>query len=182
MRRWCAVALWMGLIFALSSVPSLTIPGGPIVNLVLRKLAHFGEFAVLTGLLWWALRIHVPNPLQAGLLAVLTAVLFACSDEWHQTWIAGRYGTFRDVGIDTLGIVGSYALVQWGHVAMQQAHGARQCPRCQGERLNRSRRRGIMEWSLRAISLYPFRCDVCDYRFLRFTRHPRALHRVSGQS
>jgi len=181
MRRWCAVALWMGLIFALSSIPFLTIPGGPTVNFVMRKLAHFGEYAVLTGLLWWALRVHRQGPLQAGLLAVLIAALYACSDEWHQTWVSGRYGTFRDVGIDTLGIIGSYALVQWAHMAGQQAYQARQCPRCQGERLYRSRRRGVVEWSLRAISLYPFRCDVCDYRFLRFTRHSRALYRASGQ-
>ena len=44
----------------------------------------------------------------------------------------------------------------------------RTCPQCQGAQIVRSRRRGLLEWLLRAIRLYPFRCDTCSYRFVRF--------------
>jgi C4-type Zn-finger protein len=43
-----------------------------------------------------------------------------------------------------------------------------QCPHCQETRITRSRRRGLVEWLLRAICRYPFRCDICGYRFMRF--------------
>jgi hypothetical protein len=43
------------------------------------------------------------------------------------------------------------------------------CPKCQGMRIVRSRRRGPLEWLFRVIRLYPFRCDICSYRFMRFT-------------
>jgi VanZ family protein len=35
---------------------------------------------------------------------VLLAFAYACSDEYHQTFVDGRTGTVRDVGIDTIGI------------------------------------------------------------------------------
>jgi hypothetical protein len=48
-----------------------------------------------------------------------------------------------------------------------------QCPRCQGTRLTRSRRRGPIEWLLRLIRVYPFRCDICGHRFRRFSLRGR---------
>jgi hypothetical protein len=48
-----------------------------------------------------------------------------------------------------------------------------QCPHCQGTRITRSRRRGLVEWLLRIIRLYPFRCDLCGHRFRRFSLRGR---------
>ena len=36
-------------------------------------------------------------------IAFAFAVLFALSDEWHQTFVPGRDGCVRDVGIDVVG-------------------------------------------------------------------------------
>ena len=105
MLRWCAVVLWAGVIFTLSSIPSLQSP------FVLRKLAHMGVYAVLTVLLFLALRKHTKNTPQALWLAALLAAIYAWSDEWHQTFVTGRHGSFRDVGIDMLGIVVSLVVV-----------------------------------------------------------------------
>ena len=107
MLRWCAVVLWAGVIFTLSSIPSLESP------FVLRKLAHMGVYAVLTALLFLALRQHTKNTQQALWLAALLAAIYAWSDEWHQTFVMGRHGSFRDVGIDTLGIAASLVVVQF---------------------------------------------------------------------
>jgi VanZ family protein len=104
--RWLAVILWMGVIFALSAMPSLASPLEPFHDFILRKLAHMAEYAVLTGLLFRALRIHIARKTQVLLIAVLVAILYAFSDEWHQTFVPGREGSLRDIGIDALGIAG----------------------------------------------------------------------------
>jgi VanZ family protein len=165
--RWLAVVLWMSVIFALSSIPSLQVPFAHTYDFLLRKGAHIGEYAVLTVLLWWALQRYTSSRRQAWLLAVLAAVLYSVSDEWHQTLVAGRYGSFRDVGIDALGIAASYALAHRQPFPALMARGP--CQRCHGTRVHRSRRRGLLEGLSRLIRLAPFRCDICGYRFWRFT-------------
>jgi VanZ family protein len=109
--RWLAVVLWMGVIFALSATPSLASPFEPVYDFILRKLAHLAVYTVLTVLLVRAFRLHVARPTHAWLLAMLVAALYACSDEWHQTFVPGREGTVRDILIDSIGIVGVWVLV-----------------------------------------------------------------------
>ena len=67
---WLAVALWMGAIFALSAVPSLASPFESRLDFILRKLVHIVEYAILTALLFWALRQHVACNTSALLIAV----------------------------------------------------------------------------------------------------------------
>jgi VanZ like family len=173
MLRWVAVVIWAGVIFILSATPSLASPFAPFHGFVLRKLAHLGMYAVLMGLLFRALQGQLETKRRALLVATLLAILYALSDEWRQSFVTGRHGSFRDVGIDTLGIIGSYALAQRGYFERYAARRVRQCPRCHGERLYWSRRRGMIEWLLRFLSIYPFGCDICGHRFRRFTRHGR---------
>jgi VanZ family protein len=108
--RWMAVVFWMGVIFAFSATPSLASPFEPVYDFILRKLAHLTVFAVLTVLLFRAFRLHVARPTYAWLLAMFVAALYACSDEWHQTFVPGREGTVRDILIDSLGVVGVWVL------------------------------------------------------------------------
>ena len=101
LRLWLPVVAWAAVIFAFSSVPDLgTGLGG--WDLVLRKIAHAAEYAVLGALLARALR-------RPG-LAVTLGVLYAVSDEAHQTFVPGRMGSPIDVAIDTLGIVAGVVL------------------------------------------------------------------------
>jgi VanZ family protein len=109
--QWCAVVLWMGVIFALSAIPSLASPLAPVYDFMLRKLAHTAVYAVLTVLLFRAFRRPGTRNTRALLLAVLVAGVYACSDEWHQTFVPGREGSLRDVGIDTLGIASACTLL-----------------------------------------------------------------------
>ena len=100
-RLWLPVVLWAALIFAFSSVPDLgTGLGG--WDLVLRKIAHAAEYAVLGALLARALG-------RPG-VAVLAGVLYAVSDEVHQVFVAGRHGSPLDVAIDTVGVVAGVLL------------------------------------------------------------------------
>ncbi len=95
LRLWLPVAAWAGLIFALSSIPDLgTGLGG--WDLVLRKLAHAAEYAVLGALLLRATH-------RAG-LAFTLGVLYSVSDELHQALVPGRQGSPVDVAIDAVGV------------------------------------------------------------------------------
>lgn len=111
MRRllslWLPVAAWAALIFGLSSVPDLgTGLGG--WDLVLRKLAHATEYAILAALLVRALG-------RPG-WAALAGLAYAISDEIHQSFVEGRQGSPLDVGIDTVGVLVGVMLARrwWG--------------------------------------------------------------------
>jgi VanZ family protein len=94
-RNWLPVLAWAGLIFALSSVPDLgTGLGG--WDLVLRKIAHAAEYAILGALLARATR--------RGGLAFALGALYAVSDEVHQAFVPGRMGSPVDVAIDAVGV------------------------------------------------------------------------------
>ena len=99
------VVLWAGVIFALSSVPSLGTGLGTW-DTVLRKTAHAGEYAILAGLLVRALGRAAP--------AFLLAVAYAVTDEIHQTFVPGRAGRPLDVAIDAAGaLLGVLAWLLW---------------------------------------------------------------------
>ena len=95
MTVWLPLVLWAGLIFTLSSIPSLH-SGLGTWDLILRKCAHVTEYAILAFLL----RRAVATPWAAA-----AAFLYACSDEYHHSFVVGREGRPRDVAIDSIGIV-----------------------------------------------------------------------------
>jgi VanZ family protein len=91
---WLPVVAWAGVIFALSSVPSLSTELGTW-DLVLRKLAHLTEYALLGFLLARVVPL-VP--------AFALGVAYAATDEWHQTFVEGRSGSPVDWAIDAAGV------------------------------------------------------------------------------
>jgi VanZ family protein len=102
--RAIAPLVLMGVIFYLSAQPAGGHHAWWVV--VVRKLGHVTGYALLTGLWWWALRGVVDRPL---LWAIGIALAYACTDEFHQTFVRGRDGTPRDVGIDAIGM----AIAAW---------------------------------------------------------------------
>jgi VanZ family protein len=106
---WLPVVAWASVIFAFSSVPSLGTDLGTW-DLVLRKLAHLAEYALLGLLLArWVRRPGV---------ALTLAAAYAVTDEVHQTFVEGRHGAPLDVGIDTLGaLAGVWAWTLWSRRA-----------------------------------------------------------------
>jgi VanZ family protein len=49
--------------------------------------------------------------LRAAVLAVLCTIVVASLDEFHQTYLPGRTGVFRDVVLDTMGGVFAQTLL-----------------------------------------------------------------------
>jgi len=77
-------------------------PGG-FAEFMLRKLAHLTEYAILGALLLLLLYAVFRRGRWLTPTAVATVFLFAVSDEWHQSFVAGRTPLPEDVMIDTLG-------------------------------------------------------------------------------
>lgn len=112
---WPGAALcpvgWMGVLFVLSSIPGTRLlPDGTVGALfawlppAAQNLMHLPAFGVLAFLCCRALAtgrglFTAPGALAAWLLSVSYGVL----DEWHQSWVVGRYSTLGDLLLDATG-------------------------------------------------------------------------------
>ena len=66
---------------------------------IVRKAAHFTEYAVM-GFLWYLLLRKKRNNI---ILSISATAFYAASDELHQRFVAGRSGQISDVMLDTCG-------------------------------------------------------------------------------
>ena len=78
---------------------------------LLRKLAHFTEFACLGMLLSWLTRMLRTTQWEHYVFPMLTGALVACVDEIIQIFVPGRGPGILDVGIDTLGVTLGIVLI-----------------------------------------------------------------------
>ena len=118
MARVVPVLLWATLIFVLSAQPDLPRAPTSLLDLLLKKAAHVSEYAILAVLLHHA----VGSPLTGSergrvALAWTLALLYAVSDEIHQSSVPGRNAAGLDVLIDgvgaALGLCVREALARW---------------------------------------------------------------------
>ena len=98
--------LLMGLIFFLSAQPDLN-SGLGLWDTIGRKILHMAEYGVLWFLWWRAFGYRL------AALAVAVALLYAVSDEVHQSFVDGRHGSPWDVAIDSAGVGLTGLLVVW---------------------------------------------------------------------
>lgn len=70
---------------------------------IIRKIAHFLEFAALGALLSNALYFTYEK--HKPFVSFLCGVLYAASDEFHQIFVEGRACRVFDVFIDSLGVI-----------------------------------------------------------------------------
>ena len=99
--------LWMALIFYLSSVPGLKTGVASLAwEIVLRKIAHLGEYSILAFFIWRIFKdVWRMKTFKAGVSAFVFCLLFAVSDEIHQFFVEDRAGKMIDVFIDGFGIL-----------------------------------------------------------------------------
>jgi VanZ family protein len=73
-----------------------------MLEFFMRKSAHVMEYAVLAGL--WIVNLQFTKfKKNSFIISLAMVVLYAASDEWHQTFIAGRTGHAIDVAVDSIG-------------------------------------------------------------------------------
>jgi VanZ family protein len=121
---WLPFILWLAWVFYWSSRPRLPRPNRRVglPDHTFEFWAHAFSFAVLTVLSWRMVR-YVPW-LASSLLGrapLLTASLFTAlygaSDEWHQSWVPGRWPSMLDWRADMLGVaIALGLLLLWGWV------------------------------------------------------------------
>lgn len=105
-------------IFVASDQPSV----GPGLPEWARVLAHMSEYALLAALWAWALA----PALGSGALAWAAAIslLYAVSDEWHQSFVPGRDADPLDVVADATGIALALLAVR-ARASTRATHSAR---------------------------------------------------------
>ena len=129
---WILVIMWMGVIFFFSSyngIDSTTQSKGFLYNTLgkiidifdkditieekeilidkldtpVRKVAHASVYLILAILVCLALDNYKIDIKKLLISAFIICVLYAISDEIHQTFIDGRSGEIKDVFIDSIG-------------------------------------------------------------------------------
>jgi len=97
---------WMSLIFYLSSIPGDELgPDTLIINLI-KKSGHFFIFGVLAALYLSTLKGRKLLEETGSVLFILSlflTLLYAVSDEYHQSFTPGRHSSGYDVIIDACG-------------------------------------------------------------------------------
>lgn len=122
--KYLPIFIWMVLIFIFSHQPKdeseeysrlaiwllqtlgidLTEIAKGNATFVVRKAAHMTEYFILCTLALNITKTKWTTP-NFYYIAIIFSILYACSDEFHQTFIQGRVGCIQDVGVDSIGVL-----------------------------------------------------------------------------
>jgi VanZ family protein len=103
----------MGVIFLVSALSTLPQAGEGALDVVIKKLGHVTEYAIL-GWLWWrALSNPKAVTTRPRFWALIISVAYAITDEFHQSLVPLRHPKVSDVLIDTVGIALALLFI-WG--------------------------------------------------------------------
>lgn len=102
---WLPPIIMMVAIFYFSSRERIAVADTYLLNFLVFKTLHVLEYAVLYLLIFRAFRTQFHY-------ALLFSLLYALSDEIHQTFVPTREGRLRDVGIDAIGISLMYIFIK----------------------------------------------------------------------
>jgi len=120
--KWMPVIAWMLLIFAGSTDalsaeqtsrflvpflrwldPDISFVTLAAIQLVMRKMVHLTEYAILAALLLRALRVSALKLWEPAAIALFIAGSYAALDEFHQSFVPSRTAALGDVLIDCIG-------------------------------------------------------------------------------
>jgi VanZ family protein len=93
---------WMLLIFVFSAQSTLPRAADSLLDLLIKKGLHMLAYAILL-LLWHRALAAKPRAFAPLAVAWVLTVLYAASDEFHQTFVPGRSGRALDVVVDASG-------------------------------------------------------------------------------
>jgi len=130
--RFIPAFLWMTVIYLFSDAPaaistdqSMTVTGrllgfvGRFITIdvytqaylivllepFIRKAAHMTEYAILFFFVMLSSGVFIKDRGRRILVSWGICLLYAASDEFHQTFVSGRAGMVKDVVIDMLGVM-----------------------------------------------------------------------------
>ena len=108
--RWLPSIIMMVAIFAFSSLPARHIPYFGSYDFLIKKGGHALGYALLGLAYFYALPRRISISFR-WLLAMMMVVLFALSDEFHQSFVEGRTSSLQDVLIDSFGAAAALFIV-----------------------------------------------------------------------
>jgi VanZ family protein len=118
LRAWWPALVMIAAIFAFSSIPLSDMPVFGGWDMIVKKGGHAFGYGLLAVAFWrgfeWKERLFW--------LPLLLAVLYAATDEFHQSFVPGRHPSPVDVGIDAIGSSIVLALWAWIRAAWAKTH------------------------------------------------------------
>jgi len=129
---WLPAVAWMAMVLAASSDPFSAKKTGEVLRAVLawifgqidavtfglvhfliRKSAHFTEYAILSALWFRALRVHLNSlwRVRWALIGLIISLSVAIIDELHQSFVPSRTGSVHDVLLDFCGAMFAQLLI-----------------------------------------------------------------------
>ncbi len=99
-------------LYWLSSIPGIPLPDDAThyalfqwISPSLQNALHVPAYAALAWAWHWALGAWLRSPSTQTIYACMIASAYGIFDEWHQSFVPGRYGSFGDVTLDVVGVV-----------------------------------------------------------------------------
>lgn len=74
-------------------------------NPIIRKLAHFSVYALIGVWIMAFMSTFDMRLYKKWIISMLVGIVYAASDEFHQSFVPGRGPSIVDVGIDSLGVL-----------------------------------------------------------------------------
>ena len=98
--HWLPALVMMSIIFWFSAQPAEQLPVFSWADRIVKKAGHVIGYAVLAIGYWYAMGMNK----NKRWLAWLLAIVYALTDEYHQSFVPGRHSAIWDVVIfDNLG-------------------------------------------------------------------------------
>ncbi|MBU3202368.1 VanZ family protein [Clostridium estertheticum] len=94
---------------------------GTLSDFIVRKASHFTEYFILYMLIYRAMNKSKKVDMKIFIASILIVFLYACSDEFHQSFVPGRGPAFRDVMVDTCGGFTAYLFI-YIRVTLKKRH------------------------------------------------------------
>ena len=108
MKNYLPPLILMGLIFISSSIPMDKNADVPefIISLdpTLQNLLHIPVFGLLAFLWLKSFTKHSILTSTKVIITLIVTILFGCLEEFHQTFVSGRYGSLVDILLNLVGI------------------------------------------------------------------------------
>lgn len=112
LKYWFPPLAWAVVIFLFSSRAVPVTSEFYWNDFILKKTAHIIEYAILVILLYRAFTGGGKTKKQAMVFSFLLTLVYAISDEIHQSFVPGRESRIRDVIFDTIGGGGALYLIK----------------------------------------------------------------------
>jgi VanZ family protein len=107
LQAYLPAILWASIIFAFSSQSVLPGLGQTVLDFIFKKSAHVLVYLILYLFLFSATKktISKENRNLVIFLPIFLTLVYAVSDEFHQSLVPGRFSAARDVGFDMIGVL-----------------------------------------------------------------------------